>query len=189
MKRNVVLVVLLASLLIAYFFFINDYDSKSIAEALDIPDQSSYEVIHIEALDGSQLVLSISDDHYMHSAIVSKRLGRYKTVYSGVSGDIDRVAEIFGVSDHYFPGIKNASDPLLFGMIGNPEISELVLLNTESNEEKKIEIIEKENIRLWVEILENTEAIDYKLIGYSEKGEGIIERDLKFAPREIRSQY
>ena len=188
MKKKITVVVLIASLLIAYFFFVNAYQAKSIEEALDTPNQALYKVIHIEDLDGSYFVISKKDD-YLHSAVVNKRFTRYKTVYSGVHGDIDKVAEIFGVTDSYFPGIKYVSKPLLYGVIGDPEISKLVLINSESKEEKNIEILEKDGLRLWIKSLENTDDIDYILKGYNKKGEEIVERVLKFTPRMIRGYY
>ena len=188
MKKKITIVVLIASLLIAYFLFVNAYQAKSIEEALETPTQSIYEIIHVEDLDGSFFVVSKSGD-YLHTAVVNQLLGRYKTVYSGVHGDIDEVAEVFGVTDHYFPGIKYVSKPILYGVIGDLEISKLELYNKDSKAGENIEIIEKDAIKLWIKTLENTDEIEYVLKGYNEKGEEIIERDLKFKPREIRSYY
>jgi len=180
MKKKITVVVLIASLLIAYFFFVNEYQAKSIEEALDTPDQSNYKVIHIEKLEGSYFVLSKSNEDYLHTAMINKILGRYKTVYSGVHGDIDKVAEIFGVTDSYFPGIKDISKPLLYGVIGDSQVSKLVLINSDSKEEK-------DGLRLWIKSIENTDGIGYIIKGYNEKGEEVIERNLKFTPRVIIS--
>ena len=180
MKKKITVVVLIASLLIAYFFFVNEYQAKSIEEALDTPDQSNYKVIHIEKLEGSYFVLSKSNEDYLHTAMINKILGRYKTVYSGVHGDIDKVAEIFGVTDSYFPGIKDISKPLLYGVIGDSQVSKLVLINSDSKEEK-------DGLRLWIKSIENTDGVVYIIKGYNEKGEEVIERNLKFTPRVIIS--
>jgi hypothetical protein len=188
MKKKIILVVLTASLLIAYFFFVNGYQAKSIEEALDIPTQSNYEVIHVEALEGSYFVVSKSGD-YLHTALVNQLFGRYKTVYSGVHGEMDKVAKVFGVTDHYFPGIRHVSAPILYGVIGDSEVSKLELYNSESQVGENIKIIEKDDFKLWIKSLENTDDIAYVLKTYNEKGEEIIERDLKFTPREIRSYY
>lgn len=188
MKKKLILIVLTTSLLIAYFFFINAYHGKSIEEALDTPTQSFNKVVHVEDLDGSYFVISKSGD-YLHTAVVNQLLGRYKTVYSGIHGDIDKVAEVFGVTDHYFPAIKYVSKPILYGVIGDSEISKLKLYNKESKVEENIEMIEKNNSKLWIKIFENIDDIKYVLKAYNEKGERIIERDLKFTPREIRSYY
>lgn len=189
MTKKIIIIIIIAILSVTYFFFVNEYKAESLEEALDTPDSWRYKVINIEVLDDNYFVLSISDNNYLHMAIINEILGRYKTVYSGIQGDVKRVAEVFKVSDNYIPRIKNISDPLLFGVIGDSEISKLVLINIESKEEKNIEIIEKENFRLWVENLNNIKNIDYKLMGYNEKNEVIIEKKLKFTPREIKSQY
>lgn len=188
MKKKITIIAVTASLLIAYFFFVNGYQAKSIEEALDIPTQSIYEIIHVEDLDGSFFVVSKSGD-YLHTALVDELLGRYKTVYSGVHGDMDQVAEVFGVTDHYFPGIKYVSNPILYGVIDDSEVSKLELYNSESKTGEEIEVLEKDALKLWVKTLDNTDDIKYVLKAYNEEGEKIIERDLKFTPREIRSYY
>ncbi|HKL41299.1 MAG TPA: hypothetical protein VJ962_01770 [Clostridia bacterium] len=188
MRNKIIIVVLAASLLIVYFFFVNEYQAQSIEEALDLTNPSVDEIIHIEALEGSYFAVSKRSD-YLHAALVNKLFGRYKTMYSGVHGDIEIVAEVFGVTDSYFPGIKYASKPLLYGVIGNSEISKLELFNTESNEVIKIDIIEKDGFRLWIKSLKNTADIGYILKGYNETGIELISRKLKFKPREIKSTY
>jgi len=115
MKKKIPFVVLTASLLITYFF-VNEYQVKFIEEALDTATQSIYEVIHVEDLDGSYFVVSKSGE-YLHTAVVNKISGRYKTVYSRVHGDIDKVAEVLGVTDSYFPGIKYVSKSILYGVM------------------------------------------------------------------------
>jgi hypothetical protein len=188
MKKKITIVVLTAILLIAYFFFVNGYQAKSIEEALDISTHAFYEVVHVEDLGGSYFVVSKSGD-YLHTAVVNHRFGRYKTLYNGIHGEIEKVAEVFGVTDHYFPGIKYVSKPILYGVIGDSEVSKLELYNSESQVGENIKILENHHFKLWIKSLENTDDIKYVLKAYNEKGEKIIERDLKFAPREIRSYY
>ena len=188
MKKKIMIIVLLATLLIGYFFFVNEYQAKSIEEALDTPNQSIYEVIHIEDLDGSHFVVGKSGD-YLYTAVVNQIFGRYKIVYSGVHGDIDKVTEVFGITDSYFPGVKYVSKPILYGMVGDLEISRLELYNEKNKAGEDIKIVEKNDFKLWIKSLENTDDIQYILKGYNKKGEEIFERNLKFTPREIRSYY
>jgi hypothetical protein len=136
MKKNmffIVLVIIVVSLLLMLKF---EKSLETIGEAITTPSSKPISIIHEEKTDKGSIVFynQLGYDG-LSTAFVKKNIYGYKTVYSGVQGDIKLVANTFGVSYQYFPSIEKTSLPIYFGVIGNPDISQVKVI------EKKIVLI------------------------------------------------
>ncbi|MGL4737080.1 MAG: hypothetical protein ACRCW2_06440 [Cellulosilyticaceae bacterium] len=141
-------------------------------EALAIPEICPMSIIYQEKTDQGDIVFCINKQYgTLYTAIVKKGLLGYKNLYNGLSMNIDRIAQKFGLSYTYFPSTKGTALPIYFGIIGHPEIKEISVTNGVVTRGAKI--IEAEGERLWIAFMDGLKGIDFEVVGYSEDGREI----------------
>ena len=113
---------------------------------------------------------------------VRKTISGYKTVYSGVEGDISMVANKFGVSYTYFPNIEKTSLPIYFGIIGNPDISQVKIVEKKRNIEVQAKIINGNGKRIWLVYMNKFQGSDFDIIGFSADGKELTKIDGDISP-------
>lgn len=156
---------------------------KSAEEAIKRSNSKPFSIIHEEKTNRGSIVFyeTLGEDS-LSTAFVRKSLGRYKVVYDGVEGDISLVAKKFGLSNMYFPTIEKTSLPIYFGLIGNPEIDQVKIMEKGRNIEGQAKIIEAEGKRIWLVFMNRFQGSDFDIIGLSSDGKEIVKIDGDIAP-------
>lgn len=89
-------------------------------------------------------------------------------------------AKKFGVSYDYYPSIEKTPFPIYFGIIGNPDIKEVKIVEKKRNIEGKAKIINAKDIRIWLIYMDKFEGSEFEIIGLSADGRELtkIEDDI-----------
>lgn len=156
---------------------------KSAEEAIKLSSSKPLSIIHEEKTNRGSIVFyeTLGEDS-LSTAFVRKSLGRYKVVYDGVEGDISLVAKKFGLSNMYFPTIEKTSLPIYFGLIGNPEIDQVKIMEKGRNIEGQAKIIEAEGKRIWLVFMNRFQGSDFDIVGLSSDGKEIVKVDGDISP-------
>ena len=181
-KKLVLIVVVLiaASLILAVKFGDGE---KTMEEAINMPGSNRVSIIHDEKNDkGSIVFCYTSDGKGLYTAVVTKGISGYKTVYSGVQGDIKLTAERFGLSYCYFPAIEKTALPIYYGVIGNPDISEVKIIEKKRNVTSPAKIMDANGTRLWLVYMSEFEGSDFDIVGLSADGKEIVRIDGNISP-------
>ncbi|OPA73590.1 hypothetical protein BVG16_27660 [Paenibacillus selenitireducens] len=176
MKKTVYLIVVI---LLLFSFFIVKYNSgaKTIQEALSISHPERIVILHEEKTkDGILVFYQISKNDFS-AAVVKKRFGNYRVMYSGAQGEIHLTLDRFGFTYMFFPAIKNTSFPIYFGLIRNPEITQIKIVEKKRNMEEKAKIIEGTDARIWLLDMKKFEGSEFQIIALSEDNKEIAKRD------------
>lgn len=183
MKKNtffIVLVIIVVSLLLMLRF---EKSLVTIEEAITTPSSKPISIIHEEKTDkGSIVFYNHLDEDDLSTAFVKKNIFGYKTIYSGVQGDIKLVLEKFGLTYHYFPSIENTSLPIYFGIIGNPDISQVKIVEKKRNIEGQAKIINAKGTRIWLVFMYKYEGSDFEIVGLSVDGKEITKINDNISP-------
>jgi hypothetical protein len=101
-------------------------------------------------------------------------------LYSGVQGDIRLVANKFGLTNAYLPNIEKSSLPIYFGVIDNPDISKVKIIEKKRNLEVEAKIINAGDMRIWLVYMNQFQGSDFNIIGVSSEGKELtkIEGDI-----------
>ncbi len=183
MKKKVILITFI--LIVVSLFLLIKFNSgaKTIEEAINVLGSKQVSIIHEEKNDKGSIVFSYtSDGNTLYTAIVSKGISGYKTVYSGVQGDIKFTSEKLGLSYNYFPSIKKTEIPIYFGLIGNPDISKVKIIEKKRNIEDEAKIINANGTRIWLVYMDKFEGSDFDIIGLSEEGKEVTNIDGNISP-------
>lgn len=176
-KKKLILIItlIIAVILISIFIMINrDGREKSIEAALNIETTSNYTIIHEEPTDKGSIVFGISSDNskeYLGTAFVNKNLFGYKDLYSGFSS-IDGF-DVRDLTAQYFPGIKETSLPIYFGVILNDDVESVNVKQSNNSHVKEAKIIEAGGKRIWLVYMNGFEGTEFEVIGYSNDGSSI----------------
>lgn len=183
MKKLLVLaIVVLVSIGIVLISALND-GAKTLEEALSPAGSKPFKIIHEEKnKQGSIVFYSHLGQDDLSTAVVKKRFGRYKVLYSGVQGDITLFADTFGVAYNYFPSIQGTALPIYFGVIGNTDISKVKILEKKRNIEKEAKIIDAEGIRLWLIYMNQFQGSEFEILGLSADGKTVTKIDDNIQP-------
>lgn len=156
---------------------------KSAEEAIKLSSSKPTSIIHEEKTNRGSIVFyeTLGEDS-LSTAFVRKSLGRYKVVYDGVQGDISLVAKKFGLSNMYFPTIEKTSLPIYFGLIGNPEIDQVKIMEKGRNVEGQAKIIEAEGKKIWLVYMNRFQGSDFDIVGLSSDGKEIVKIDGDISP-------
>lgn len=174
--RKKILILVLALFMISLFYVIKLNDgAETIEEALYSSNPERINIIHEEMTsEGIIVFYNHKDWGDFSAAFVKKNLGGYKALYSGTSGDIDLTLSKKGLSEMYFPAIEGTSLPIYFGLIGDPDICEVKVIEKKRNIEGQAKIIDAEDKRIWLMYMDQFEGSKFDIIGLSENGEEII---------------
>ena len=156
---------------------------KTVADLINKEGSMKLKIIHEEKTNKGSIVFcnTVGKDG-LYTAIIRKTLSGYKTVYSGGESDIKRVANTFGVSYSYFPNIKKTSLPIYFGIIGNPAIIKVKIVEKKRNIEGQAKIINANGTRIWLVYMNKFEGSDFNIIGISADGKELTKIDGNISP-------
>lgn len=183
MKKKIILILsilIITSIYLAVKF--NDAQ-KTVEEAININGTNKIEIIHQEKNDKGIIVFIYTPENDgLYTAVVRKVIGGYKTAYSGYEGDIKFVAERFGLTYSYFPNIKKTALPIYFGVIGDPDITEVKIIEKKRNIQEKAKIINADDTRIWLMYMDKFEGSDFDIIGLSSDARELIRIDGNIYP-------
>ncbi|MBM7868660.1 hypothetical protein JOC70_000129 [Clostridium pascui] len=183
MKKKVIFIVLVLMIVPLFLAIKFNTGAKTIEEAISPPGTKPISIIHEEKNDKGSIVFSyISDGNGLYTAVVRKGIGGYKTAYSGVQMDIKLVSSKFGISHIYFPNVEKTALPIYFGVIGNPDISEVKVIERKRNIEDKAKIINAYGTRIWLVYMDKFQGSDFDIIGLSSDGKELIKIDSNIYP-------
>jgi hypothetical protein len=156
---------------------------RTVGEAINLPGSSKINIIYEEETDKDIIVFynQLGYDS-LSTAIVKKNIGRYKTAYSGVQGDVKFAANKFGLTHNYFPSIEKTSLPIYFGVIGNPDISQVKVVEKKRNIESQAKIINSKDTRIWLVYMNKFQGSGFDIIGLSADGKELVKIDGNISP-------
>jgi hypothetical protein len=183
MKKKVILIVSVLIVVSMFFMLRSNGSSKTIEEAINPFGTNQVNIIHEEKNDKGSIVFSYnSSDDSLSTVVVRKTIGGYKAVYSGVHGDIKMVSEMFGLSNIYFPAIEKTELPVYFGLIGDPDISKVKIIEKKRNAEGEAKIINANGTRIWLIYMNQFEGSDFDIIGLSKDNKELVKIDGNISP-------
>lgn len=183
MKKKVTFIVFVIMIILLFLVVKFNHGAKTIEEAIATPGSKPISIIYEEKTDkGSIVFFSHLGEDSLSTAFVKKGIGGYKTIYSGVEGDIKYVSNKFGVSHQYFPNIEKTSLPIYFGVIGNQDITQVKIVEKKRNIEAQAKIINATKIRIWLAFMNKFEGSDFEIIGLSADGKELTKIDGNISP-------
>jgi hypothetical protein len=183
MKKKVGLI-LLAMITISLFLTSKLSGSvKTIEEVINSSGSGKTYLIHEEKTNKGSIVFynHIGYDG-LSTAFIKKNIAGYKAAYSGVQGDVKFVANKFGLTHTYWPAIKKTSLPIYFGVIGNPDINQVKVIEKKRNIESQAKIINARDIRIWLVYMSEFQGSDFDIIGLSSDGKELVKIDGNISP-------
>jgi hypothetical protein len=189
MKKKVILIALVLLIVSLSFVIKLIGGSRTIEEAINTSVSNKVSIIHEEKHGKRSIVFSyVSGGNGLYTAVVRKDVMGYKTVYSGVQGDIKLGSEKFGISHAYFPNIEKIGLPIYFGVIGKPEINEIRIVEKKREIERKAKIIESKGSRIWLVYMNGIEGSDFDITGYSKEGNELIKINGSISPYYVEQK-
>lgn len=189
MKKKVLLII--SILIVVSLLFLPKFSDgrKTIEEAINIPGSSPINIIHEEKNNKGSIVFGYtSTGNNLYTAIVRKGIGGYKMVYSGMQSDVKTVLDNFGISYIYLPRIENTALPIYFGMIGNPDINEIKIIEKKRKVEGKAKIIDANGKRIWIIYMDGFQGSDFDIIGLSKSGEELTKISSDIYPHYVEQK-
>jgi len=178
-----VLAIMIVSLFSVFLIIKFGNGEKTVADLINKEGSMQLKIIHEEKTDKGSIVFcnTVGRDG-LSTVIVRKTISGYKDVYSGGETDIKRVANEFGVSYTYYPNIEKTSLPIYFGIIGNPDISQVKIIEKKRNIEGKAKIINANGTRIWLVYMNKFQGSDFDIIGLSAEGKELVKIRTNIAP-------
>ncbi|MGL5352475.1 MAG: hypothetical protein ACRDA5_04025 [Clostridium sp.] len=187
----VLIVMIFSSILIIQF----KNGTKTLESSLGIQPGSATRIIHEEKTDEGSIIFYFNEkEDSLYTAFIRKGLFGYENLYSSVHGDIMDMANKLDLSNQYFPAIKKTPFPIYFGIIGNKDIENIIVQDSNNSEKyKQAKIIETEETRIWLVYMDGLTGREFDVIGLS-KDEKEITRLSERIPwpvekKPIRSPY
>lgn len=183
MKKKIIFFVLaLMAVLLLLLVKLND-GAKTIEEAINPKGSNKVSIIHEEKHGKGSIVFGyVSGRNGLYTAVVRKDITGYKIVYSGVQGDIKLFTEKHTISYDYFPSIENVGLPIYFGLIGNPDITEVRIVEKKRGVEKQAKIIESNGTRIWLVYMNSFKGSEFDITGYSKDDKELVKIDGNISP-------
>lgn len=183
MKKKVIFIVLVLMIVPLFLAIKFNTGAKTMEEAINPSRTNPITIIHEEKNNKGSIVFSYtSEGNGLYTAVLRKGIGGYRTVFSGVQGDIKLVSSKFGISHMYFPNVEKTALPIYFGVIGNPDISQVKVIEKKRNIEEKAKIINADGIKIWLVYMKKFQGSDFDIIGLSADGKQLIKIDGNISP-------
>ncbi|AFM01390.1 MULTISPECIES: hypothetical protein [Desulfitobacterium] len=149
---------------------------RTIEEAIERSGREVVSILHSEKVNDGEVVFyhkGINDGnaHSVAAGYVQKTNSGWKWVFGGEHTGIDEVTA------QYFPSTKGyvkSPFPLAYGEILRGDIVSIGVLTKNSDIEKKARIVSNEKGKVWFVLLNSSEGILSKIIGYNQVGEIIF---------------
>jgi hypothetical protein len=191
MKKRVVFIVLAIMMisLISVFLVIKfSKGAKTIEEVIITSGSKPISIIYEEKTDKGSIVFSntVGGDG-LYTAIVRKNIFGYKAVYSGVQ-EAKFMANKFGLSYCYFPNVEKTSLPIYFGIIGNPDISKVKIVEKKRNIEGQAKVINANGTRIWLIYMNKFQGSDFEIIGLSSDGKELTKTEGDISPYYVEQK-
>ncbi|QGU96333.1 hypothetical protein GOM49_15625 [Clostridium bovifaecis] len=189
MKNKIMFFVLVIITILVFLTVKFTGDAGTIEEAINASHPSKINIIHEEKHGKGSIVFCYTPDRNgLYTAVVRKGIMGYKTVYSGVQGDIKFVSEKFGISHNYFPSIEKVGLPIYFGFIGSPDISKVRIIEKKRGVERQAKIIESKGTRIWLVYMNGLEGSEFDILGYSKDGKKTVKIDGDISPLYVEQK-
>lgn len=183
MKKKIIFLMVAVIAILLFLAIKFTYSAKTIEDAISSPGSMKVDIIHEENHRKGTIVFGyVSNGTSLFTAVVRNDITGYKTVYSSVQGDIKLVSEKFGMSHTYFPSIEKVGLPIYFGLIGNPDISEIKIVEKKRGIERNAKIIESNGSRIWLIYMNGLEGSGFEILGYSKDSKELIKIDGNISP-------
>ncbi|WP_289355113.1 hypothetical protein [Paenibacillus sp. S-12] len=166
--------------LLLFSFLVIRYNSgpKTIKEALSISHPEKINIIHEESTEhGIVVFYQKFSDAGFSAAVLKESFGNYKVIYSAAQGDISEPLNRFGFTYMFFPSIKNTSPPMYYGLIQNPDIAQIKIIEQKRGMDGRAKIIEGRDSRLWLMDMSPFEGSEFQIIALSKDNKEISKRN------------
>ena len=168
MKKISIFIVLAIMIISAFIIFKFNDGEKTIEKA--ISSSNPIKIIYEEKTDKGSIVFYTTKDWNDFSiCFVRKTLNGYKYINGG-TGDVRVSAKKIGFSYAYYPNIEKTPFPMYFGIIGNPEIKKIKVIEKKSNIEGEAKIINAKDKRIWLMYMNKFQGSDFEIVGLSAEG-------------------
>ncbi|SHJ62204.1 hypothetical protein SAMN02745751_02976 [Dethiosulfatibacter aminovorans DSM 17477] len=189
-KKAIIIIpiVVIISLILVMMIKFND-GYATMEEALSPSNPQSINILHEEKMDDGIVVFYNHSGwgDFSRATVKKSTVGRFKILYSGVSGDIQRVLDKRGISYSYWPAIENASPPLYCGVIDS-SIKQVKIVEGKRNYEREAKIIEVNDFRIWLVYMDQFQGSKFNIIGISGDGKEVISIEDSISPRYIEEK-
>lgn len=118
-------------------------------------------------------------------AVLKKTFGHYSVKYSGVQGDLDMVLSRLGFAECYIPAIRGVSSPVYAGLVNDPDITDIRILEKHRDKETTAPITENQGRRIWVLDLEGFSGSQFEIQALTGDKRVVAERTLDLSPARV----
>lgn len=166
-KKIITFGVILVCVLIILSIIILGKGENTIEEALNVDNKHSINILHQEEVSNGVVVFyNKPNKDNLHAHYIKKKLIGWEYVYGGVQSDVSLGIEKRGFVVNSFSKVKNTPFPMLYGIVGDSEISKIRVIGTELKREYEAKIVGENNI--WILFMEEFDEESYDIIGVSE---------------------
>lgn len=172
MKRKSLLMMCLICLVIiismVLFVYKPEGTGNTIEEAMIKSGRIPLKIIGVEKAKGGALVFFIKNSLDIKKAdaacgFVKRTIWGWKWVSGGEHGSIDFYSSNKGFSKQYFPKTEGTPFPLYFGVVTNPEIKHMYVLDKNRNLEADATIINNDYINMWYVYMDKLKGKDFQI--------------------------
>lgn len=193
MKKKVILIFFVPILVIISAICILNFRSaaRDINQAVNRPGSVPVNIIYEQKVSKGSMAFCITSDGNskgLVTAAVKKNIFGYRVIYSGIQGDIKTTIDKVGLTDSYFPSINKLAAPMFYGIIGNPEIKKVKIIEKKRNIEAEAEIIEASGYRLWLINMEKFQGSKFDIIGLTADDKEVSHRQDNISPWTVEQK-
>jgi hypothetical protein len=193
MKKKLVLISFVFILVIISAICILNFRSaaRDINQAVNRPGSVPVNIIYEQKVSNGSMVFCITSDGNskgLLTAAVKKNIFGYRAIYSGMQGDIKTTIDKVGLTESYFPSINKLAAPMFYGIIGNPEIKKVKIIEKKRNIETEAEIIEASDYRIWLINMDKFQGSKFDIIGLTADDKEITNRHENIYPWTVEQK-
>lgn len=151
-------------------------NGKSVNEVIESNSTLPYKINSQANVDNGKIVFyEHTNQNDFTASLLQKSIIGYKLVYTGSQGDLKRSVDEKGMTVMYFPEIKGTSTPLLFGVVGLPEIEQVIVKDSATGKEQEAKIINTDHQRIWILDLNDLKFDKVVILGRSNDKRIVVE--------------
>lgn len=188
-KLLVVISVICLGIVIGIALFINKPKGtgNTIAEAIIKSGRIPLKIIGVEKVNHGAIVFFIKNSLDFKKAdvacgFVKKTIWGWNWVSGGEHGSIEFSSLNKGFSSQYFPNTEGTPFPLYFGVINNPEIKHIAVLESNSSFEPEAKIIKNDYINVWYIYMNKFKGSKFEIYGFAENYKIISREKVDISP-------
>ncbi|GFP75616.1 hypothetical protein [Clostridium fungisolvens] len=191
MKKKMILFTLVLILVIISAFCILNFSStaRDINHAVNRPGSVPVNIIYEQKGSKGSMVFCISSGvEGLFTAAVKENMFGYRLAYWVAQGDIKITIDKVGLTESYFPNINKITPPMFYGIVGNPEIKRVKIIEKKRNIEAEAKIVDANGYRLWLINMENFQGSQFDIIGLSDDDKEISHRHDNISPLTVEQK-